>query len=367
MILNYNECKIVNVVWIERGILITIIYYILKKYKILLDKILIIDNKRYCKFLKIIFPELKFKTFKKHSSNNFYFNIRKIIKNQDIIIDYLANYTDIINTDKISLLPWYDMNDPIIIYEYKSDNKIKVKKYKLFINNFSQCQRGNYNNNIWDTFIELLILQKYAKFNRNINYYYFFNMINNFLKSTYTDTVQKPKIYYINNPVQNIDNKSIDNKSIDNKIIDTDNKTIKNKDIITVEQVESLLNKDFERSDILTEVCKISFDILEKNKVVIKTMINLLLINKIKKFLEPENVDINDYLKQQISNLTIGQELISSLDSSKEKGKIEILKKIYRMNEFYNDLLTTLLDNESIKKIATFLTLLQKEKNLLYS
>ena len=90
MILNYNECKIVNVVWIERGILITIIYYILKKYKILLDKILIIDNKRYCKFLKIIFPELKFKTFKKHSSNNFYFNIRKIIKNQDIIIDYLA-------------------------------------------------------------------------------------------------------------------------------------------------------------------------------------------------------------------------------------------------------------------------------------
>ena len=206
MLLNYNECKIINIVWIERGILITIIYYILKKYIMLLNKIIIIDNIKYCKFLKIIFPKLKFNIFNKHNDNNFYFNIRKIIRNQDIIIDYLANYSKIINTKKISLLPWYDMNDPIIIYQFNSKNKIKIKKYKYFIINFSQCKRGNYYNKIWDAFIESTILYKYVKFNKNINFHYLFNMINNFLKSTYAYTIERPKIYYINNQLPILDN-----------------------------------------------------------------------------------------------------------------------------------------------------------------
>jgi hypothetical protein len=201
MINKYENCKIVNIVWIERGILITIIYYILKKYIILLNKIIIINNKKYCKFFKIIFPELKFSIFKKHIDDNFYFNIRKIIKNQDIIIDYLANYYDVINTNKIKLLPWYDMNDPIIVYQYNSKFKIKIKKYKIFINNFSKCHRANYYNKLWDAFIEYSVLNKYVKFNKKLNIYEFLNLINNFLKSTYTNTVEKSKIYYIDRKI----------------------------------------------------------------------------------------------------------------------------------------------------------------------
>jgi hypothetical protein len=377
MIINYNECKIVNIVWIERGIIITIIYHILKKYKKLVDKIIIIDNKRYCKFLKIIFPELKFKTFKKHSSNNFYFNIRKIIKNQDIIIDYLANYTDNINTNKISLLPWYDMNDPIIVYEYKSDIKIKVKKHKFFINNFSQCKRGDYYNKTWDAFIELLILQKYAKFNNNIHYNYFFNIINTFLKSTYTDTVQKPKIYYINNK-QNEDIINQQNILTGNKgNISTGNKDVINQGnistgnivkmstgnkVITLQQLEELLNKPIEDSaNESADFCPI---MLEQNKDTITGIDNLLLIRKMQKILDDYNIEIHDYFREKINLLIRGRKIYEKLDlyypSEDTKGRI---KEIDTRISFYESLLNTLSNEESVKKSAIdFLSSLGKNK-----
>ena len=56
--------------------------------------------------LKLFFPNLKFRLFKKHKKRNFYFNIRTIIKQQDIIIDYISNYSEIINT--IDFTQFYD-------------------------------------------------------------------------------------------------------------------------------------------------------------------------------------------------------------------------------------------------------------------
>lgn len=192
-----NQCNIVNIVWVDRGIILTLIYYIFKKYKKLLGKNIIIDIKLYRKFIKYLFPELKFKRFEKHSSNNFYFNIRKIIKNQDIIIDYLNNYDDFIYTKKIKFVPWYDMNDVLISYEYNDIKKLKIQPYTIFLNNF-KCIRGNYGerlqinnlNIIWDMFIENKILNKYKLFNPLID---IFNILNNFVKSRYIN----PKIYYI--------------------------------------------------------------------------------------------------------------------------------------------------------------------------
>ena len=74
-ILPNNQCKMINIVWIERGILLTLIYYIIKKYDNLKNKIIIIDNLKYIKLLNIFFPKLKFSIFKTHKSSNFYFNI----------------------------------------------------------------------------------------------------------------------------------------------------------------------------------------------------------------------------------------------------------------------------------------------------
>jgi hypothetical protein len=194
------NCKPVNIVWIERGILLTIIYFVLKYYDILKYKIIIVDNALYCEFLNYIFKKLIFKKFKKHKSYNFYFNIRKIIKKQDIIIDYIHNYDNTIDTDKLYLVPWYDMNDILVAYKYDKHESVKVKKYKRFIDGFSKCRRGNYNNVIWDMFIEFEIYKKYMNFNRHFNVMDIFNSMNDIIESNYTNTIEK-KYYYI--PVEN--------------------------------------------------------------------------------------------------------------------------------------------------------------------
>lgn len=243
-ILLNQDCKMINIIWIERGIILTIIYYILKKYNDLIKKNIIIDNTNYCIFFKKLFPKLNFNKFISHKKNNFYFNIRKIIKNQDIIIDYLINYENVIYTDKISLLPWYDMNDVIIIYEYNKHNKIEINKFRIFIKNFSSCRRGNYNNEIWDLYIENEILKKYILFNKKINIQYLFNLINTFIKSNYTNTIiEKPVIYYIEKPsltniIPEINNTNI---NLTNKIDDT--KNIKIEDETKLNELIEILNE----------------------------------------------------------------------------------------------------------------------------
>ena len=207
-ILPNNQCKMINIVWIERGILLTLIYCIIKEYDYLQKKIIIIDNIRYIKLLQFFFSKLKFSTYKKHKSNNFYFNIRNIIRKQDIIIDYINNYNDFINTDKISLIPWFDMNDVLICYKYKKNKKLHINKHINFIKEFSYYRRCKYNNTIWDLYIENYIFKKYSLFNNFIDINIFIGYFNNFIKSKYTNTVieknnhtntfiEVPKIYYV--------------------------------------------------------------------------------------------------------------------------------------------------------------------------
>lgn len=190
----YNNCKLVNIIWIERGVLLSIVSFIIDNYTKLLNKTLIINNKKYREFLRIIFNQLKFKKFKKDNKQNFYFNIRHIIKDQDVIIDYLQNYNNKLYTDKINLIPWYDMNDPIIMYE-KSNNSLDIDKYKQYIKNFSSCRRGNYNNTSWDLMMERYIFIKYNKFNYKFSINYIFNLLNKFVINNYTDTTNNNIIY----------------------------------------------------------------------------------------------------------------------------------------------------------------------------
>jgi hypothetical protein len=192
-----NNCKIVNIVWTDRGILLGIMYYIIRLYSKLIKKIIIIDNKRYRKFLRIIFPNLRFKKSSRHFDNYFYFNIRTIIKKQDIIIDYLSNYDDTINTEKINLIPWFDMNDPLIIYLYDDKESLDADSYKKFIKDFVKCRRGSYNGYYWDTYMERHILNKYKEFVSHENITWVFNKMNEFLASEYTDTVNYyAKVFY---------------------------------------------------------------------------------------------------------------------------------------------------------------------------
>jgi hypothetical protein len=222
-----NKCKLVNIVWVDRGIFLSILYIIIMKYNVLLKKIIIIENSKYITILKILFPKLKFKkNDMKNNNKYFYFNIRKIIKQQDIIIDYLNNYDNYINTNKLSVVPWYDMNDVLVIYEYDDNKKFNINKYKLFLNEFNKCKRGDYNGIIWDMYMEKKILNKYHIFNSSYTVNDLFNLINKYI-GKYTNTQQNKYIYiptviYKEKEVPKIVYK--DNEvSVTEKIIDEDN------------------------------------------------------------------------------------------------------------------------------------------------
>jgi hypothetical protein len=205
-----NNCNIVNTVWIDKGIILTILYYLIKKYNKLLNKKIIIEITRYRILFKILFPKLNFYSFEKDDKNNFYFNIRKIIKKQDVIIDYINNYDYIIQASKIKLVPWFDMNDILISYIYNEKEKLYLDKYLNFIINFNKCRRGNYNNEIYDKYIENKIFEQYLNFNNKFTTNDLNNIIDKYIYK-YTDTV---KTYIL--PVTNKNDKVI--KEITQKI-----------------------------------------------------------------------------------------------------------------------------------------------------
>ena len=74
-----NKCSLMSMVWIDRGIILTLIYQLVKNYKSIVNKKIIINNPEYRSFLSILFPDLVFRKYDQHNKNNFYFNIRQII------------------------------------------------------------------------------------------------------------------------------------------------------------------------------------------------------------------------------------------------------------------------------------------------
>ena len=385
-ILPNNQCKMMNIVWIERGILLSIIYIIIKEYDYLIKKSIIINYKKYITLLQFFFPKLKFKTFKKHKSKNFYFNIRNIIRKQDIIIDYINNYDDIINTKKITLIPWFDMNDVIILYKYNKNEKLNVNKYTNFIKNFSYYKRCNYNNTFWDIYVENYIFKKYSEINNYINIEIFINYFNNFIKSNYTNTVVEiPKIYYIerlnsqnnnssynnpilntsyNNPIQNtlynnpiqkynnpIQNTSyinpIQNTSYNNPIQNTSyNNPIQNTNKLIFDNNNNILSKDDNNINILSKdnyYCEINQELFNKiaksaflNKLynVTKNKYNFNIIEKKIETLEKQ-IYIYNYLNLQIHDKKI-EKLINNL--SIELKKLLDIKNTENLDNLLNEL-----------------------------
>lgn len=215
--MNYNnKCKLINIVWIERGILLTIMSYILKKYKTLLKKIIIIENERCRNFIAMLFPDHKFQKFVGHNPDNFYFNVRKITYMQDIIIDYIANCDDVLHAKKINLVPWYDINDMLIYYKVSVERTLSLKILTPELKAFSKCTRGNYYGYVWDAYVEAELIQKYSKIHKNAKPHMVLQLINNFLSKEYTmipttiqTFVEYPQIYY---SVDNTKNANAENE-----------------------------------------------------------------------------------------------------------------------------------------------------------
>jgi hypothetical protein len=310
-----NNCKLINIVWIDRGIILTILTYILKYYELLHNKIIIINIKFYRLFFKILFPKLKFKKYKKHSSNNFYFNIRTIIKKQNIIIDYLSNYNKYVKTTKINLVPWYDLNDPLIVYEYNKNKKIKLKKFISFIDKFSLCKRANYfNQHIWDTVIENKIIQNYNKKLNNTNQKYLFDFINKYLNK-YIFLTNNPQIYYIEKPIYK--DKIIEKPIYKDKIIE---KTIY-KDKIIEKPIYKNINYN------LCNIDSVEYD----NKT------NYMFLFLLEQFLEKLNYNIQNFLSER---KLVYDKTINLFNDLNKKFKLpnNIINKLLNEQQFYQKL-----------------------------
>lgn len=195
-----NTCVNYNIIWPERGIILTIIEHITENYKKLLNKTIIIENEKYRNFIALLFPELIFKNSTHKSNKNFYFNIRKIIKKQDVIIDYLNNYQTIKGSD-INVLPYFDPDD-IIVKFVVSKNNIYQHELLNLVNNMNRCNFRN-TGHIWDIIREKAILSKYNKYiNNNITVKHFISILNKYFKKTLlknnsTQIIPLPFIQYV--------------------------------------------------------------------------------------------------------------------------------------------------------------------------
>ena len=290
-----TKCKIVNTVWIERGIILTILYYLIKKYNLIINKIIIIENAKYRILFKLLFPKLIFEKYEKDNKKNFYFNIRKIIKKQDIIIDYINNYDDFINTSKIKLVPWFDMNDILISYIYNSNKKMNIDKYLNFIINFNKCRRGDYYNNIYDNIMEHKIFNLYLKNNKNININNLNYIINKYIKGNYTNTVNNYVIPLQEQKIYNV-NTNLLNDKIDTSLLN-ENKELKKK----IEYITALMNE--EKQNYKQKIDKVIKEINETDK----DKNNEKLIKKYEKLKKKYNIIINNGLLY-IKNLNMDKD-----------------------------------------------------------
>ena len=273
--MNLN-CNLVDIIWIERGILLMIIYFIIKNYNNLEKKKIAITNKEIREFFKNIFLNLDFvDSFEKSKNDFFYFNIRSIKKEQDIIVDYLKNYDDFIPTKKIWLVPYYDLNDPLIIYKYNKKSKLDANLEKEIIKNFN-CPRGNYLNSgvYWDIYFENTIINKAKEFGiLNVQ-----NLINNYFIHNFVNTkIQKPNLTNFVFPVINYTNRQSqftkDLKLTEEKIEKTIGKIEK-----PIEKTIGKIEKPIEEVKIFDKIPQTSITELE-NKIESKNrkkMINLM-------------------------------------------------------------------------------------------
>ncbi len=181
----YN-CYKKNMVWENKGIVLGIMYYLINnRKKFVEDKInIIVPNGRIRRIIKEVFNDLNILDMDNGSNLNFHINIKSIDKG-GLIINNLKNIKTI-HTKRIYLLPYYDPDNPIIMYNYNPKYTLDIEKIRNKIDKFTNCDRGKIYGTpnfitirckmqTWDPYVEYRILRKHAYIYRmRIDYLYRF-------------------------------------------------------------------------------------------------------------------------------------------------------------------------------------------------
>jgi hypothetical protein len=198
-----------NLIYEERSILLGIINFIsnnLNKYEQIN-----IENKFYFKVIRELFPMLYVTRNydDKYTSLNIFIKTRKI-KEFGLIINNIDNVKRISCKKKyFYLLPWFNVNNPIIMFKYDPDTDEKSKsKIKKQIKKFNKIRLSKYTYEnfsltpytcgilFWDIYVEYQITRKYSQLmNVDINVVYdLLNRHTNGFKCDKTNFVYVPVI-----------------------------------------------------------------------------------------------------------------------------------------------------------------------------
>ena len=157
-----------NIIWENRGIALGIILYLITYYNKMINKRIVIKNDKINYVIKTLFPN-----FKIRSSGKGFKIIIKSNNNGNLIINNLNNL-DHIYAKKVRILPWYDKDNPMVMFRYNKKKKYDLDKLKDDLMEFSEGERhmiysfGNiieqyYGFKIWDTNMEFNILTMHSK------------------------------------------------------------------------------------------------------------------------------------------------------------------------------------------------------------
>jgi hypothetical protein len=206
-------------IWEDKGIIIGLFAYLTNNHDNLQNKTIIINNNIYGSIIKMFFTKLKFKKKpKKKYINKFFINIKSnALPHQDLYINNLNNFIEI-NNDKTRLLPWYDRDNPIVMFHYKKDGKHinmdNLKEDIIYFDNFIRYEKYNVPGmtknkciiDCWDTYYEVKILGKFVKLYVGYNVKSVNGTINKILLSPSCDIEKTAYIPFNNCPVSRPDN-----------------------------------------------------------------------------------------------------------------------------------------------------------------
>ena len=175
--------------WEEKSIILGVIMYLSKHHEKMINKTIIIQDKFYRTIIKKIFDDLMIKK-KSNSVDIFQINIKNNVQN-GLIINNLNNLNKI-NNKKVILLPWYNIDNPIVMYKWKPNEIGDIKKFKDDVKKFTKYERQRsyginsimrtkHNVDMWDTYYEYKIIQKLLIPCPYYNVSEINNMINNYL------------------------------------------------------------------------------------------------------------------------------------------------------------------------------------------
>lgn len=163
-----------NIIWENKGIVLGIISYLIENHALFKNNIIVIRNTKFNNVISNLFPDMKIV----HNGDGFHINIKNQNKN-GLIINNLQNLS-IVHASNVKFLPWFDIDNPIImylydkkkvydkdlladdIYQFNENTRFKAirsndPQYQEFINQHCGI-------NIWDTQFEFNILSSYIKY-----------------------------------------------------------------------------------------------------------------------------------------------------------------------------------------------------------